>query len=103
MANPKFKRYPKSVLIAHAAKTPATADYAFGERSGGYTVTLPARKLERPPRVKRDWAFDLAKKLRPGEWSIVSGPDNAPHLVKQSLGNLSRVAALVRRHACKKP
>jgi len=37
----KFKRYTWDQLEAYAKAHPARSDYAFGERSGGYIVTVP--------------------------------------------------------------
>jgi len=54
----------------------------------------------RKSRVKQDWAFEIAKKIKSGEWDIAKGEGNAPHLVKQSMGILGRVAAIIRRNAC---
>lgn len=38
----KFKRYTSEQLVAHAKAYPATSDFAFGERSGGYIVSVPS-------------------------------------------------------------
>lgn len=35
------KRYPKALLLEQAKANPATEGYAFGERSGGYTISVP--------------------------------------------------------------
>jgi hypothetical protein len=40
----KFKRYTKKQLIEFAKNNPATSDYAFGERSGQYIVTVLKKK-----------------------------------------------------------
>ena len=40
----KLKRYTKQQVIEFAKKNPATSDYAFAERSGGYIVTVPKKK-----------------------------------------------------------
>ena len=40
----KLKRYTKKQVIDFAKKNPATSDYAFSERSGSYTVTVPKKK-----------------------------------------------------------
>lgn len=34
----KLKRFSKKEVIAFARKTPATSEFAFGERSGGYVI-----------------------------------------------------------------
>jgi hypothetical protein len=39
----KFKRYTHKQLTAYAKANPATSDFAFGERSGGYIVTVPSK------------------------------------------------------------
>ena len=38
----KFKRYTNKQVVAHAKAHPATSDFAFGERSGGYIVSVPS-------------------------------------------------------------
>ena len=40
----KLKRYTKQQVIDFAKKNVATKDYAFGERSGQYIVTVPKKK-----------------------------------------------------------
>ena len=40
----KLKRYTKKQVIDFAKKNVATSDYAFSERSGSYTVTVPKKK-----------------------------------------------------------
>jgi hypothetical protein len=40
----KLKRYTKKQVIDFAKKNVATSDYAFGERSGQYIVTVPKKK-----------------------------------------------------------
>jgi hypothetical protein len=40
----KFKRYTKQQVIDFAKKSPANSNYAFGERSGCYIVTVPKKK-----------------------------------------------------------
>jgi hypothetical protein len=40
----KLKRFTKQQVIDFAKKNPATSDYAFGERSGGYVVTAPKKR-----------------------------------------------------------
>ena len=37
----RFKRLTIAQLVAYAKAHPATSDYAFGERSGKYTITPP--------------------------------------------------------------
>lgn len=55
----KFKRYTSEQLVAHAKAHPATSDFAFGERSGGYIVTAPSKptnsySFQDLSRTKRD-------------------------------------------------
>lgn len=38
----KFKRYTIKQVVAQARAYPATSDFAFGERSGGYIVSVPS-------------------------------------------------------------
>ena len=40
----KLKRFTKQQVIEFDKKNPATSDYAFGERSGCYIVTVPNKK-----------------------------------------------------------
>jgi len=39
----KLKRFTKKQVIEFSKNNPVTSDYAFGERSGGYIVTVPKR------------------------------------------------------------
>ncbi len=65
----KFKRHTKKQVIDFAKKSPPTGDYAFAERSGGYTVSAPEAEIVtangNPVRTPSKYYLDYYKELCP--------------------------------------